>query len=156
MSGSPMSPTTASCGAWKMRAFMVLLGSCRDQLLHVLRRPGGEPLEGRFGLVHGETAGDDALDGEAPGRNLCRHPRPVVDAVAPAPDDLEGVERPQHRVDLTPLHVQPDLDDRAAALDRLDAGTEGIAEAGTFDGDVDTQSVGALPELSGNVHRLRV
>src|SRR5262245_44383760 len=100
MSGSSMSATTASFGAWKIRAFMALLGSCRDQHLATLRRLRRQALEGRLGLVHAQPAGYDALDREAPGRDLCGDPRPVVDAIAPAADDLQVVQRPEHGIDL--------------------------------------------------------
>src|SRR5262249_6193289 len=154
--GCSMSVTTALCGAWKMRAFMALLGSRRDQHLHLLRHAGGEPLEGRLGLGHAETTGNDALHGEPSRRDLRGDARPVVDAVAPAADDLEVVERPEHRVDLAALDMQPDLDDGAATLDRLDAGPERVTETCALDRDVDAEPVRSLAQLRGDVRRPRI
>src|SRR5689334_20545796 len=85
--GSATSVTVAWCGASKISAFIVLLGSCRDQHLHVLGRAGGQAFEARLRLVHREAPGDDPFDRKPPRRDLCREPGPVVDAVAPAADD---------------------------------------------------------------------
>src|SRR5581483_11340132 len=87
ISGSGISATVAWWGASKIRAFIALLGSCRDQDLHVLGRVGGQALEARLSLLHAQPRGDDPFDGESSRCDLRGDPRPVVDAVAPAADD---------------------------------------------------------------------
>src|SRR5436190_14386545 len=103
MRGSSMSATTASCGAWKIRAFIVLLGlrqsewrcwrrSCGNQHLHVFGGVRAQSFEARFRLVHAQMGGDHAFDRKSSGGDLCGHAWPVVDAVAPTANDLQVVQ----------------------------------------------------------------
>src|SRR4029079_18897826 len=83
MVGASSSRTAACRGSSNTSAFMRDPLSLVDQNLDLVCRSGGQASE-RFGrVVQLDPARHDALDGQAPGADLCCDAVEVVDPVAP-------------------------------------------------------------------------
>ena len=161
--GCSISVTTASCGALEDQC-LHRSPSCRwslcisrDQHLHVLRRARAQPLEARLApRPCGSRPVTTRSTGRPPGGDLRRDARPVVDAVAPAPDDLQVVQRPEHGVDFAAAHMQPDLHHGSRRLTASAQVLKASPNPGALDRDVDAQAVRPLTQLGRHVRGRRI
>src|SRR6266436_9308361 len=117
--GTSRSRTAALRGSSNTSAFIPTPFSLIDKDLDLVCCAGRQARKRVRGVVQGDAAGDDALDGQAARTDLRRNPIEVVHPIAPRADDRQVVERPEHRLDGRLADEQSRLRERAAPAERL-------------------------------------